>query len=199
MALLNTINDDPMYLEQPLTYPDCSEPNSDSISWDSYMQNLDPNQLQFFMDNSSMPLFDQDGFSVSASSTASPVTPIEDYTQNTDRLSQLGLFDSPPIEPLELSMDTSLASKAQKPAKQQTTSPTASTRISHTMVERKYRTSLNNLFRDLQQVIPNLPSQRMTKSAIMTGAIEYIKRLEEERDSLRSEVQSSGRRTKRKS
>lgn len=65
-----------------------------------------------------------------------------------------------------------------------------SSRIPHTTVERKYREGLNAALERLRQAVPTLPQRRQggrigsprpSKSMIIAGAVDYIKRLESEK------------------
>ena len=65
-------------------------------------------------------------------------------------------------------------------------------RTLHNQVERKYRESLNTSLERLRHAIPTLPqnedsSSKPSKGAVLEGAIDYIARLERERDTYREE------------
>lgn len=66
-------------------------------------------------------------------------------------------------------------------------------RLPHNQVERKYREGLNNELERLRKAVPTLPqgeegiamgTPKPSKAMVLAGAIEYIKRLERERDGL---------------
>jgi hypothetical protein len=79
------------------------------------------------------------------------------------------------------------------PAKNQRTS-----RLPHNQVERKYREGLNSELERLRKAVPTLPQgndevamsqPKPSKAMILAGAIEYIRKIEKERDELRDEVE----------
>jgi hypothetical protein len=71
-------------------------------------------------------------------------------------------------------------------------------RLPHNQVERKYREGLNSELERLRRAVPTLPHSenggamgqpKPSKAMVLSSAIEYIKRIEKERDALRVEVE----------
>tara|TARA_R110002003_G_scaffold9_16_gene513 strand:- start:17818 stop:18729 length:912 start_codon:yes stop_codon:yes gene_type:complete len=76
-------------------------------------------------------------------------------------------------------------------------SPTKMARLPHNQVERKYREGLNAELERLRKAVPTLPQSedgggmgqpKPSKAMVLSGAIDYIKRIEKERDALLDEV-----------
>lgn len=72
------------------------------------------------------------------------------------------------------------------------------TRLPHNQVERKYREGLNSELERLRRAVPTLPQSdeggvmgqpKPSKAMVLAGAIEYIKKVERERDMLRDECE----------
>ncbi|KAH9865197.1 hypothetical protein IAQ61_009144 [Plenodomus lingam] len=71
-----------------------------------------------------------------------------------------------------------------------------SVRLPHNQVERKYREGLNSELERLRKAVPTLPQSdeggvmgqpKPSKAMVLSSAIEYIKKIESERDTLREE------------
>jgi hypothetical protein len=71
-------------------------------------------------------------------------------------------------------------------------------RLPHNQVERKYREGLNSELERLRRTVPTLPQSddgsamgqpKPSKAMILSGAIDYIKQIEKERDALKEEVE----------
>ena len=137
----------------------------------------------------------------------------------TDAIQSYQALNSPsPSSPLELkhkSTDEEYVSHKSKPPRRnrgrprlsRNTSPilTASStkctrnhRLPHNQVERKYREGLNAELERLHRTVLTLPQfdscsmasqPRPSKAMILTGAIDYIKRLEKERDAYKTEIE----------
>lgn len=69
-------------------------------------------------------------------------------------------------------------------------------RLPHNQVERKYREGLNSELERLRKAVPTLPQSdeasvmgqpKPSKAMVLSSAIEYIRRIEEERDALKEE------------
>ncbi|GAB7346902.1 hypothetical protein MBLNU459_g1975t1 [Dothideomycetes sp. NU459] len=76
----------------------------------------------------------------------------------------------------------------------------ASSRLPHTAVEQRYRRNLNMQFSKLRETVPNIQTSqpqrggnpaKPSKSEILTGAVDYIKQLEEENRRLKAAMESS--------
>jgi hypothetical protein len=76
--------------------------------------------------------------------------------------------------------------------------PQRTQRLPHNQVERKYREGLNSELERLRKAIPTLPhgyeggavgQPRPSKALILSSAINYIRSIEKERDTLRAEVE----------
>ncbi|KAF2036405.1 hypothetical protein EK21DRAFT_52454 [Setomelanomma holmii] len=88
--------------------------------------------------------------------------------------------------------DTGLQSSASSSTKGQ-----RSARLPHNQVERKYREGLNAELERLRKAVPILPQSEVaggmgqpkpSKAMVLAGAIDYIKRIEKERDALLDEL-----------
>ncbi|KAH7090402.1 hypothetical protein FB567DRAFT_419122, partial [Paraphoma chrysanthemicola] len=89
--------------------------------------------------------------------------------------------------------NTSLQSSASSSTKGQRAS-----RLPHNQVERKYREGLNAELEKLRKAVPTLPQSedaggmgqpKPSKAMVLAGAIDYIKRIEKERDTLLGEIE----------
>jgi hypothetical protein len=76
-----------------------------------------------------------------------------------------------------------------------------SSRLPHNQVERKYREGLNSELERLRRAVPTLPQSdegqlmgqpKPSKAMVLAGAIEYIRKIERERDALLEENESLG-------
>jgi hypothetical protein len=80
------------------------------------------------------------------------------------------------------------------------TGPTCAARVPHNQVEKKYREGLNASLRQLQRKVPTLPQPadgavgtvRPSKGMVIAGAIDYIRRIEMERDEAVQKVKDCG-------
>lgn len=83
----------------------------------------------------------------------------------------------------------------------QTVDPRRPTCVPHKQVERKYREGLNMEFERLRRAVPTLPqsveanvmgTSKPSKGMVLAAAIEYIKRVERERDAAVREIERLG-------
>ncbi|KAH8706889.1 hypothetical protein GQ44DRAFT_777710 [Phaeosphaeriaceae sp. PMI808] len=75
--------------------------------------------------------------------------------------------------------------------------------LPHNQVERKYRENLNSELERLRRAVPTLPQSgegafmgqsKPSKAMVLSGAIEYIRKIEQERDELRERNEQLGER-----
>jgi acyl-coenzyme A synthetase/AMP-(fatty) acid ligase len=69
--------------------------------------------------------------------------------------------------------------------------------VPHNQVERKYREGLNSEIEKLRRAVPTLPQSndsgvigqpKPSKAIVVSAAVDYIRRTEKERDTLREEI-----------
>lgn len=91
-------------------------------------------------------------------------------------------------------------------AKDKVTKPAKKTKVSHNMIEKKYRTNINSKILELRDAVPTLriatgkvnvlvaelegllPALKLNKASVLTKATEYIKHLERKNDIMRQQI-----------
>ncbi|PSN61298.1 hypothetical protein BS50DRAFT_157774 [Corynespora cassiicola Philippines] len=85
------------------------------------------------------------------------------------------------------------------PSTSSSTKCARTTRLPHNQVERKYREGLNSELERLRRAVPTLPQSdeggvmgqpKPSKAMVLAGAIDYIKKIEREREMLLAEVEA---------
>jgi hypothetical protein len=154
---------------------------------------LDVNQRlsqQTIPDYSFDSLFSTPSPQISTTHDHSYQSPVTSSTpqSSSESSSPYSSSESSPAAPISHSNHRSSRPKKQKSAK--------GTRICHSLVEQKYRQSVNAAIKQLQHAIPHLSndddiheSTRVTKTTVIVRGTEYIRQLEMERKLLRLENQ----------
>jgi hypothetical protein len=133
-------------------------------------------------------------------STPSPQSPT---TQEHSYLSpvasstqQSGSESSSPYSSPESSPAAPISHSRHRPSRLKKQKSAKGTRICHSLVEQKYRQSVNAAIKQLQHAIPHLSNDddihegtRVTKTTVIVRGTEYIRQLEQERKLLRLENQ----------
>lgn len=107
-------------------------------------------------------------------------------------------FGSDAADVLSPRLKVSSKDKVQKPAKK--------TKVSHNMIEKKYRTNINSKIMELRDAVPTLriavgkdnvrvtdldglaPASKLNKASVLTKATEYIKHLERKNDLMMQQI-----------
>lgn len=107
-----------------------------------------------------------------------------------------------------LSPKTKANTKEKASAKDKISKPGKKTKVSHNMIEKKYRTNINTKIFELRDAVPTLrvasgrngmllseleglaPASKLNKASVLTKATEYIKHLEKKNDSMLNQIAS---------
>lgn len=197
--------------------------NTDTSSSQSHSPNSNIHSYDntFDANNHSAPL--RLSFSSASYSELLPSQNSQEDTPNTSLLSPHtlpeGVLDSyKPLfnktnfkkEPLQdtLNSDTVVSPKAKVAAKDKVSKPGKKTKVSHNMIEKKYRTNINTKIFELRDAVPTLrlasgrndlllseleglaPASKLNKASVLTKATEYIKHLEKKNDSMLDQISS---------